>query len=188
MATVIQTTFSFTLLHPGSLDPWMLAHSHTLYHWNLPLHDLENVMLLDTMKWSPCDMAWRKWSFFIHWVMMIMYLDCAMMQRWDKWQFGNVQNWWQSFFKLPWMCCCWLIVCVCSWSEVVLWSASVDRMVCAECEKKQKKVITPDTWKAGARNTTEFVIQPYHHHVCVSSFIMSFFVVVVVVGFFFCVS
>jgi len=28
-------------------------------------------------------------------------------------------------------------------------------MVCSECEKKQKKVITPDTWKAGARNTTE---------------------------------
>ena len=31
-------------------------------------------------------------------------------------------------------------------------------MVCADCEKKQKKVITPDTWKAGARNTTEFVL------------------------------
>ena len=30
-------------------------------------------------------------------------------------------------------------------------------MVCSECEKKQKKIITPDTWKAGARNTTEFV-------------------------------
>ena len=30
-------------------------------------------------------------------------------------------------------------------------------MVCAECEKKQKRIITPDTWKAGARNTTEFV-------------------------------
>lgn len=28
-------------------------------------------------------------------------------------------------------------------------------MVCANCEKKLGKVITPDPWKAGARNTTE---------------------------------
>jgi len=28
-------------------------------------------------------------------------------------------------------------------------------MVCEKCEKKLGKVITPDTWKAGARNTTE---------------------------------
>ena len=26
-------------------------------------------------------------------------------------------------------------------------------MVCNDCEKKLGKVITPDTWKAGARNT-----------------------------------
>lgn len=29
-------------------------------------------------------------------------------------------------------------------------------MVCAKCEKKLGKVITPDPWKTGARNTTEF--------------------------------
>ncbi|KAF8774769.1 cysteine-rich PDZ-binding protein-like [Argiope bruennichi] len=28
-------------------------------------------------------------------------------------------------------------------------------MVCDKCEKKLGKVITPDPWKAGARNTTE---------------------------------
>ncbi|KAM6951455.1 cysteine-rich PDZ-binding protein [Aplochiton taeniatus] len=28
-------------------------------------------------------------------------------------------------------------------------------MVCEKCEKKLGKVITPDTWKDGARNTTE---------------------------------
>lgn len=28
-------------------------------------------------------------------------------------------------------------------------------MVCEKCEKKLGKVITPDPWKAGARNTTE---------------------------------
>ncbi len=28
-------------------------------------------------------------------------------------------------------------------------------MVCEKCEKKLGKVITPDVWKAGARNTTE---------------------------------
>lgn len=28
-------------------------------------------------------------------------------------------------------------------------------MVCGKCEKKLGKVITPDTWKSGARNTTE---------------------------------
>lgn len=29
------------------------------------------------------------------------------------------------------------------------------KMVCEKCEKKLGKVITPDTWKSGARNTTE---------------------------------
>ncbi|PAA73918.1 hypothetical protein BOX15_Mlig029994g1 [Macrostomum lignano] len=28
-------------------------------------------------------------------------------------------------------------------------------MVCDKCEKKLGKVVTPDVWKAGARNTTE---------------------------------
>lgn len=28
-------------------------------------------------------------------------------------------------------------------------------MVCEKCEKKLGKVITPDPWKTGARNTTE---------------------------------
>lgn len=28
-------------------------------------------------------------------------------------------------------------------------------MVCSSCEKKLGKIITPDPWKAGARNTTE---------------------------------
>ncbi|CAD5122997.1 DgyrCDS11387 [Dimorphilus gyrociliatus] len=28
-------------------------------------------------------------------------------------------------------------------------------MVCEKCQKKLGKVITPDVWKAGARNTTE---------------------------------
>ncbi|CAG2174144.1 unnamed protein product [Oppiella nova] len=28
-------------------------------------------------------------------------------------------------------------------------------MVCDKCQKKLGKVITPDTWKSGARNTTE---------------------------------
>lgn len=28
-------------------------------------------------------------------------------------------------------------------------------MVCEKCQKKLGKVITPDTWKEGARNTTE---------------------------------
>lgn len=28
-------------------------------------------------------------------------------------------------------------------------------MVCDKCEKKLGKVITPDVWKSGARNTTE---------------------------------
>lgn len=28
-------------------------------------------------------------------------------------------------------------------------------MVCDKCEKKLGKVITPDPWKSGARNTTE---------------------------------
>ncbi|XP_018023017.1 cysteine-rich PDZ-binding protein [Hyalella azteca] len=28
-------------------------------------------------------------------------------------------------------------------------------MVCEKCEKKLGKVITPDVWKSGARNTTE---------------------------------
>lgn len=28
-------------------------------------------------------------------------------------------------------------------------------MVCDKCEKKLSKVVTPDPWKAGARNTTE---------------------------------
>ncbi|XP_059480470.1 cysteine-rich PDZ-binding protein [Neocloeon triangulifer] len=28
-------------------------------------------------------------------------------------------------------------------------------MVCAKCEAKVAKIITPDPWKAGARNTTE---------------------------------
>ncbi|XP_006638697.1 cysteine-rich PDZ-binding protein [Lepisosteus oculatus] len=28
-------------------------------------------------------------------------------------------------------------------------------MVCEKCEKKLGRVITPDTWKDGARNTTE---------------------------------
>lgn len=28
-------------------------------------------------------------------------------------------------------------------------------MVCEKCEKKLGKVITPDPWKSGARNTTE---------------------------------
>lgn len=28
-------------------------------------------------------------------------------------------------------------------------------MVCADCEKKLGRVITPDPWKAGARNTVE---------------------------------
>lgn len=28
-------------------------------------------------------------------------------------------------------------------------------MVCEKCEKKLDKVITPDPWKAGARNTTD---------------------------------
>jgi len=28
-------------------------------------------------------------------------------------------------------------------------------MVCDTCEKKLGKVITPDPWKSGARNTTE---------------------------------
>lgn len=41
-------------------------------------------------------------------------------------------------------------------------------MVCADCEKKQKKVITPDTWKAGARNTTEFV----HLKTCLHTFLL----------------
>ena len=27
-------------------------------------------------------------------------------------------------------------------------------MVCEKCEKKLAKLITPDTWKDGARNTT----------------------------------
>lgn len=29
------------------------------------------------------------------------------------------------------------------------------KMVCEKCEKKLSKVITPDPWKTGARNTTE---------------------------------
>jgi hypothetical protein len=29
------------------------------------------------------------------------------------------------------------------------------RMVCGNCQKKLGKVITPDPWKSGARNTTE---------------------------------
>lgn len=29
------------------------------------------------------------------------------------------------------------------------------KMVCEKCEKKLAKVITPDPWKSGARNTTE---------------------------------
>ena len=28
-------------------------------------------------------------------------------------------------------------------------------MVCEKCQSKLGKVVTPDTWKAGARNTTE---------------------------------
>ncbi|XP_013390429.1 cysteine-rich PDZ-binding protein [Lingula anatina] len=28
-------------------------------------------------------------------------------------------------------------------------------MVCEKCQKKLGKVVTPDTWKSGARNTTE---------------------------------
>lgn len=28
-------------------------------------------------------------------------------------------------------------------------------MVCENCEQKLSKVITPDPWKSGARNTTE---------------------------------
>lgn len=28
-------------------------------------------------------------------------------------------------------------------------------MVCEKCEKKLTNIITPDTWKSGARNTTE---------------------------------
>jgi len=28
-------------------------------------------------------------------------------------------------------------------------------MVCGKCEKKLGKVVTPDPWKSGARNTTE---------------------------------
>ncbi|KAG4072530.1 hypothetical protein HA402_004619 [Bradysia odoriphaga] len=28
-------------------------------------------------------------------------------------------------------------------------------MVCEKCEKKLDKIITPDPWKSGARNTTE---------------------------------
>lgn len=30
-----------------------------------------------------------------------------------------------------------------------------DKMVCEKCEKKLGRIITPDPWKAGARNTTE---------------------------------
>lgn len=30
-----------------------------------------------------------------------------------------------------------------------------DRMVCEKCEKKLSTIITPDTWKAGAKNTLE---------------------------------
>uniref|UniRef100_A0A8D0DZ74 Cysteine-rich PDZ-binding protein n=3 Tax=Sauria TaxID=32561 RepID=A0A8D0DZ74_SALMN len=40
-------------------------------------------------------------------------------------------------------CCCW-----------VVFFGSV-AMVCEKCEKKLGTVITPDTWKDGARNTTE---------------------------------
>ncbi len=29
------------------------------------------------------------------------------------------------------------------------------KMVCEKCQKKLGKVITPDPWKSGARNTTE---------------------------------
>jgi hypothetical protein len=28
-------------------------------------------------------------------------------------------------------------------------------MVCEKCQKKLSKIVTPDTWKEGARNTTE---------------------------------
>jgi hypothetical protein len=28
-------------------------------------------------------------------------------------------------------------------------------MVCEKCESKLAKIVTPDPWKAGARNTTE---------------------------------
>uniref|UniRef100_H2YPP9 Cysteine-rich PDZ-binding protein n=1 Tax=Ciona savignyi TaxID=51511 RepID=H2YPP9_CIOSA len=31
----------------------------------------------------------------------------------------------------------------------------INKMVCEKCEKKLGKVITPDPWKSGARNTTE---------------------------------
>lgn len=31
----------------------------------------------------------------------------------------------------------------------------VEEMVCEKCQKKLGRVITPDTWKEGARNTTE---------------------------------
>lgn len=34
-------------------------------------------------------------------------------------------------------------------------NAKAIEMVCEKCEKKLGKVITPDPWKAGARNTTE---------------------------------
>ena len=37
-------------------------------------------------------------------------------------------------------------------------------MVCPDCEKKQAKVITPDVWKAGARNTAQFVLISFHFY------------------------
>uniref|UniRef100_A0A8C6NC35 Cysteine-rich PDZ-binding protein n=1 Tax=Melopsittacus undulatus TaxID=13146 RepID=A0A8C6NC35_MELUD len=44
-----------------------------------------------------------------------------------------------------WLCCC--RCCCCGGGEAA--------MVCEKCEKKLGTVITPDTWKDGARNTTE---------------------------------
>merc|ERR1712136_99532 len=40
--------------------------------------------------------------------------------------------------------------------NVVNFSLKELKMVCEKCEKKLGRVITPDKWKDGARNTTEF--------------------------------
>lgn len=40
-------------------------------------------------------------------------------------------------------------------TEVDQSNFQIVKMVCEKCEKKLGKVITPDPWKSGARNTTE---------------------------------
>lgn len=42
-----------------------------------------------------------------------------------------------------------------SWTVRPLGISVPPAMVCAKCEKKLGKVITPDPWKSGARNNTE---------------------------------